>query len=189
MTSDTNSIPLDLSSENFLYNKYTPKILNESCTENLKANIKQLHKINSLIYWHNQQRISIWNTQLNNINWNYILEYLTYNDKPKSLSTNPKASNLKNFKVKMLAEELPTDLLLHFRNPKKYKNHLCPRCYAESEDIAHLLSCIANNHNPKRKIKEIITNIASKHELILNQTDLFINALLDLIQRKKHHSE
>ena len=73
-----------------------------------------------------------------------ILAYLSHSERPLSLYTNPSTSALKNFKIKLIADELPTALTLYQRNPICYNNYLCARCYSSPETIAHLLTCIYN---------------------------------------------
>src|SRR6185437_15257176 len=76
--------------------------------------------------------------------------------KPKALYTNPTLSNIKNFKIKLIAEELPTHLLLHLRNPKKYPNHFCPRCYSISKDYSHLLTCVSNHFTFNTELRRLL---------------------------------
>ena len=73
-----------------------------------------------------------------------IFAYLTYSKKLLSLYTNPSTSALKNFKIKLIADELPTALTLYQRNPTYHNNYLCSRCYSSPETIAYLLTCIRN---------------------------------------------
>lgn len=157
------------------------------CIQPIKTILKQIHQITNDLTWHNQQRISLWEQYLTyiQIQWDYTLDTLSYNDKPKGLYTNPSTSNLKNFKIKLLAEELPTHLLLHLRNQSKYPNHLCPRCYSASEDIVHLLTCIRNPFNFKTEIKRILTQTATKLELALHDADGFINSYTHLHIQKQ----
>ena len=148
ITNYTNPFPLDLSPQTYIYNRYTPQIHGITCTMLLRTNIKYIHKIIKLLSWHNQQRLALWDTQINNIDWDATTQYLSYNDRPKALYMDLVRSNLKNFKVKLLAEKLPTHLILHFHHPTKHSNHLCPRCYTESEDISYIITCTAINTTP-----------------------------------------
>src|SRR6185437_8736353 len=110
---------LDITPHNFLYNRFTPLLLETPIPYQINQTLRETTTAINNLRWHNQQRISLWSRRFNNINWDMTLEYLSYNDAPKALYTHPSLSNLKNFKVKLLAEELPTHLILHFRNPKK----------------------------------------------------------------------
>jgi len=172
------AFPLDLTPHKFVYNRFTPLLINIPCIQPIKTVLKQIHQITNDLRWHNQQRISLWERYLTfiNIHWDSTLDNLSYNDKPKGLYTNPSASNLKNFKIKLISEELPTCLLLHLRNQSKYPNHLCPRCYTTSEDITHLLTCIRNPFNFQTELKRILIKAATKLELPLHDTDEFIKS-------------
>ena len=150
------AFPLDLTPHKFVYNRFTPLLINIPCIQPIKTVLKQIHQITNDL--------------------NSTLDNLSYNDKPKGLYTNPSASNLKNFKIKLISEELPTCLLLHLRNQSKYPNHLCPRCYTTSEDITHLLTCIRNPFNFQTELKRILIKAATKLELPLHDTDEFIKS-------------
>ena len=151
----------------------------------MKDNLRLIHDSNNYTYWRNQQRISLWNDLLGNINWNNTMTYLSVEDKPQALSTNPASSNLKNFKIKLIADEIPTHLTLHLRNQKKNPSHLCPRCYSASEDVAHLLTCLANPTNFLKEIKYILNRFAEKNNLQLTDPDNFIRCYKELHIEKK----
>jgi len=171
---------LNLTPHNFLHNRYTPLLNSIPTQQLLKTTLKQIHKITNLLRWQNQHRISLWKNRLPDIDWDATLSTLSYNDKPKALYTDPNKSNLKNFKVKLIAEELPTFLLLHFRNPIKYLNHLCPRCYSAPEDYAHLLTCTTNPFFFKTELTRILNRIADKEEKPLNNPHLFVQSYYNL---------
>jgi hypothetical protein len=174
--------PLDLTPHKFIYNRFTPLLMDIPCIQPIKTILKQIHHITNNLKWHNQQRISLWDQYLTNgkIQWDHTLDTLSYNDKPKGLYTDPSASNLKNFKIKLLAEELPTHLLLHLRNQSKYPNYLCPRCYSAPEDVPHLLTCISNPFNFNTELKRILIKVATKLELPLYNVDGFISSYTHL---------
>jgi len=151
----------------------------------MKDNLRLIHNNTNYTYWRNQQRNLLWNEYLGNINWNNTITYLSFEDKPQTLSTNPASSNLKNFKVKLIAKEIPTHLILHFRDPKKNPSHLCTRCYSASEDVAHLLTCLANPTNFLTKIKYILNRLAEKNNLQLSNSDNFIRCYNELHIEKK----
>lgn len=171
---------LNLTPHNFLHNRYTPLLNSIPTQQLLKTTLKQIHKITNLLRWQNQHRISLWKNRLPDIDWDATLSTLSYNDKPKALYTDPNRSNLKNFKVKLIAKELLTFLLLHFRNPIKYPNYLCPRCYSAPEDYAHLLTCISNPFFFKIELTRILNRIADKEEQPLNNPHLFVQSYYDL---------
>src|SRR5260364_78426 len=127
-----------------------------------------------------QNRIKLWQCKLTDIDWDTTLTTISFKDKPKALYTSPALSNLKNFKVKLLAEELLTFLLLHFRNPTTYPNYLCPRCYSAPEDYTHLLTCISNPFFFKIELTRILNRIADKEEKLLNNPHLFVQSYYNL---------
>ncbi|CAG8827882.1 42470_t:CDS:2, partial [Gigaspora margarita] len=65
-----------------------------------------------------QKRIRAINCSNQSILWNAILKYISWGDAPLSLRTDPTESNIKNFKIKILANKLPTFLILHIRYQK-----------------------------------------------------------------------
>jgi len=171
---------LNLAPHNFLYNRYTPLINSIPIAPSLKLVIKHSLQITNLLKWYNQDRIKLWQHKLTDIDWDATLATISFKDKPKALYTCPTLSNLKNFKVKLLAEELPTFLLLHFRNPTTYPNYLCPRCYSAPEDYAHLLTCLYNHVNLKTEINRILNSIADQEEKPLTNPAAFVQTYLDL---------
>ena len=91
------------------------------------------------------------------------------------LYTNPVLLKQKNFKVKVIANELLIHLILHYRKPAIYKNYLCSRCYRVPESIIHMLSYHYNQYPIENIIKQIINQIAEKEDLILSDINNFIN--------------
>src|SRR6185437_7064095 len=122
------NIAIDLISHKFLINNYVPAIQSTPCLYHLKTTIKVITKIINHLNWKKQNRIQDWTNTFSDIQINLTLNYLSFEEKPLSLHTNPTYSKLKSFKVKLLANNLPTYLILHHRNPTKYPNYLCPRC-------------------------------------------------------------
>src|SRR6185312_3371541 len=100
--------PLDTIPQDFLYNRFSTLINDIPTIYPIKILLKRIHQITNDISWHNQQRIQLWESHLKDIDWDITLETLIFNDKPKALYTNPTLSNIKNFKIKLIAEELPT---------------------------------------------------------------------------------
>lgn len=178
--STLNPTILDITPYRFLHNKYTTLLLHTPVPIQTNALLKQTFTIINNLRWHNQQRITLWDQILNNINWDMSQQYLSYNDKPKALYTHPSLSNLKNFKVKLIAEELPTQLLLHLRNLHKNPNHLCPRCQAAPEDIIHTLTCISNPFSLCTKLNSILKEVAEKYKLQYEIPNNFIQTYIDL---------
>jgi hypothetical protein len=105
--------PLDPAPQHFLYNRFVPRLLNKPCGYLLKTTLKHIHQITNRLSWFGQQRISGWHTSQNNIDWTSTLKYISFEEKPLALNTDPSSSAIKNFKIKLLSEELPTYLLLH----------------------------------------------------------------------------
>ena len=114
-----------------------------------------------------------------------ILAYISFKERPLSLSTNPNFSKLKNFKVKLLANELPTYSTLHSRNPTKYNNYLCSRCLSSPEDNAHLISCLRNATTIDSIIRDTILAISEELEILSTHVNEFTSAFKRLhIQQK-----
>jgi len=80
----------------------------------------------------------------------------------------------------LLSEELPTYLLLHWRNQKKYPNYLCPRCRVAPEDITHMLTCIQNHFWLKTLITQTVHETSRKLELRYQDLDSFAKAYIDI---------
>ena len=67
-------------------------------------------------------------------------------------------------------------LLLHYRNPSKYKNYLCPRCFTEAENNSHLISCIRNHSTIDSLIQDTITVLSQELEIPIDTTNNFKSA-------------
>jgi hypothetical protein len=173
-----NIFALDSEPQKFLYNRFIPKLLGSPCTYLLRTTLKQVHQITNRLAWFNQQRIFLWHLSQNNINWALTLQYISYGEKPLALTTSPSSSAIKNFKIKLLSEELPTYLLLHWRNATKYPNHLCPRCYNASENITHLLTCIRNNLRLTTLISQAVYKASNNLEIPVFEISNFIQAFI-----------
>ena len=115
-----------------------------------------------------------WHILQNNIDWSSTIKYISYGEKPLALSTDPLSSAIKNFKIKLLSEELPTYLLLHWRNAKKYPNYLCPRCLSAPEDITYLLICIRNHLWLTTLITQVLYETSQKLEIPCQHIDIFV---------------
>ena len=92
-----------------------------------------------------------------------------------SLYTDPVLSKQKSFKVKVIANELLTHLILHYRKLVIYKNYLYSRYYRIPKLVIHMLSCHYNQYSIENIIKKIINQIAEKEDLILSDINNFIN--------------
>ncbi|CAG8775748.1 7406_t:CDS:1, partial [Ambispora leptoticha] len=99
--------PLDPMPQDFLYNRFVPKLLGNPCIYLLKNTLKYIHQITNRLIWFNQQRISSWHNAQRNINWEQTLQYIMFGERLLALHTDPSASTIKNFKIKLLSEELP----------------------------------------------------------------------------------
>src|SRR5260364_33224 len=178
---------VDITPQHFTYNNYTLELFGFPITSQIKTIIKQTKKITNVLQWFNQQKINLWHSYLGNVQWDLTLNALSFQDKPSALYTHLLALNLKNFKVKLISEELLTFLLLHFCDQRKYKNYLCPCCYAEPEDIAHLLICVANHINWTTEICKILTRISNEIETPLYCPENFMQSFKNLHINKKAH--
>jgi len=176
---------LDINPKHFVYNTFTMELLNNPCILQTKLVLKNINRITNLLRWFNQQRIHLWESYMGNIQWNLVLKYISYADKPAALYTHPSLSQIKNFKVKMIAEELPTHLILHYRNPNKNPNYLCPRCYVEPEDIVHIFTCISNHLIWERELRRTLLRVAVEIESPLENPDEFIKSFTFLHLEKK----
>src|SRR6185312_1065166 len=125
------------------------------CIYQLKKVTKNILAIVNHLKWTNQNHIKQWTNLFDDIQIKLTLKYLSLEDKPLFLSTNPLVSRIKNFKVKLIADDLPTHLTLYDRNPQKHPYYTCPRCYAVPKDTAHLLTCIRNVSTLESQLKDI----------------------------------
>jgi len=175
-----NFMTLDIIPHQLLFNKYTPNLLNTPCPHTLKTILKDIIEINNHALWTNQNRISYWINRYPNIQIRLTLDYLSFEERPLSLSTNPTFSQLKNFKVKLLTNELPTFKTLHERSPFKYQDYRCPRCLSSEETIAHLISCTSNNSSLISLLKDIIQALATELKLDLVQPVDFTSSFIHL---------
>ena len=103
-----------------------------------------------------------------------ILAYLSHGERPLSLCTNPSTSALKNFKIKLIADELPTTFTLYQQNLIRYNNYLCARYYSSPETIAHLLTCICNLSPIDSAIYDILYTLRDDFNLPTSNISNFI---------------
>ena len=171
-----NILELNIKPQDFLFNHFIPCLLSSSCTYHLRTILKDNLKIINNLKWANQNRIKYWTKNIRDIQWPSTLLYISFEEKPLSLQTNPTYSKLKNFKVKLLAEELPNYLTLYYCNPDKHKNYLCPRCLKELENNSHLISYIRNSTTIDSLIRDTILITSQELELMATTTRDFIAA-------------
>ena len=105
-----NLFELNITPQKFLFNRFIPSLLSFPCTYHLRTILKDNFKIINSLTWANQNRIKNWTNNIRDIKWPCTLKYISFEEKPLSLQTNINFSNLKNFKVKLLADELPNHL-------------------------------------------------------------------------------
>src|SRR5260364_72152 len=153
---------LNIISHQLLFNTYIPNFLHTPCPHTLKTILKDIIEINNHTLWTNQNRIRYWINQYPDIQIRLTLDYLSFEERPLSLSTNPSFSQLKNFKVKLLTNELPTFKTLYERSPSKYQDYCYPRCLSSEETIAHFITCISNNSFLISLLKDIIHALATE---------------------------
>jgi hypothetical protein len=120
--------------------------------------------------WQSQTRMQIWDSNRENLDWNSFYNYLNYQCSPTQRQTNPKYSQLKAFKLKLLLEELPTLEVLHKRDNKKHPNPTCTRCFTTTESNYHLLTCSCNNTSLRKIITETVNKILTKYDVIDSKT-------------------
>src|SRR6185312_4398978 len=98
----------DIIPQRFLVNRSIPCLKSVPCIYQLKKVTKNILAIANHLKWTNQNRIKQWTNLFDDIQIKLTLKYLSLEDKPLSLSTNPLVSRIKNFKVKLIADDLPT---------------------------------------------------------------------------------
>ena len=168
-------IKLEITPYKHLYNRYIPCLLSTLCVYNTRIILKHLLRITNSTIWVKQNRIQLWAQRFKDICWTSTLNYLSFNEWPLSLHTNLLFSKLKNFKVKIIAGELPTHLILHQRNLSKYENYLYARCTSSPETIAHLLTCPYNSSSINRLLTDIISILATETKLSTTNLTNFIS--------------
>ncbi|CAG8643311.1 9006_t:CDS:2, partial [Dentiscutata erythropus] len=175
-------VELDTNQLNTIY--YQPIYYNIPTFTNAKELIKQTNIVINTNKFILQNRVQNWNAH-HNIDWNLTFDYLEMKDKPTSRSTDPKLSKIKNFKIKLLMQELPNYHNLYTRHPSKYLSPECRRCGHSVEDDPHWLTCEKN----EKKIEDLIANLLNKFTnkfnlTTRNQSDYINKFTLSYISKK-----
>ncbi|CAG8800758.1 12178_t:CDS:2, partial [Dentiscutata erythropus] len=143
-------------------------------------------KAENIINWFEHKRIRRWYSKELRIMWVKTFKNLNRTDKPLSRYTSPKESNIKNFKVKLIMEELPNYENLYIRDKIKYISSECRRYNTTIEDNTHWLFCIKNIVKIDNIIKEAILEIEIEKDIKTK----FLNSNKNVATRmtnKLHH--
>ncbi|CAG8608201.1 850_t:CDS:2 [Ambispora leptoticha] len=75
--------------------------------------IRYIQNAQHIAKWQLQNRNSKWDEIRESIDWKQFYNYINYNESPISRNINPKYSQIKAFKIKLLLDELPVEANLH----------------------------------------------------------------------------
>src|SRR6185437_6278534 len=145
----------DIVGEKIATNMYLIKFEGKPVYWNLRSFLKTLIKGKIISEWSSQNRIENLKKKTE-IDWKTIYNGLNIESRPLERYTSTKASIIKSFKVKMMINELPTLLNMYYRDTKKEKDPMCPRCEKEYENQTHWIWCTKNKYTIKQVIKEIL---------------------------------
>ena len=144
----------DIVGEKIATNMYLIKFEGKPVYWNLRRFMKQLIKGKIISEWSSQNRIENLKKKTE-IDWKTTYNGLNIESRPLARYTSTKASIIKSFKVKMMINELPTLLNMYYRDTKKEKDPMCPRCEKEYENQTHWIWCQENIYSMKQAITEV----------------------------------
>jgi hypothetical protein len=138
----------------------------------LREFIKEIHKKETLIEWCQQNRIQKrWVKEIEEQNKYSWTNFWKHCRQGSSLQTSPKQAKERNFRIKLINDELPTLLNLKKRKPNIYKDATCPTCKTKEEDTRHLFDCSASLNDRLQIWNEVKQKIVVKFQEINNKKE------------------
>lgn len=119
--------------EKIIPNKFTLTVKGSLTIYSVNHTLKHIIQAKNNLRWFNQNRIQEYKKKHIDINWALMMKLLSWGPCPLFLHTDPTESSIKNFKIKIINDKVPTNLTLHYRNPKNYLYYLHGRCKTEKE--------------------------------------------------------
>jgi ribonuclease HI len=111
----------------------------------LREFAKEVHKKETVIEWSQQNRIQRqWTKEIDeqdNHSWDIFWKSCRQGS---SLQTSIKQAKERNFRIKLINDELPTLCNLKKRKPSIYKDSTCPLCGLREENTGHIFDCSAS---------------------------------------------
>ena len=154
---------------------------NHSFSHNPRRLLRHLQNAAIMVKWHNLNRMRLWNRTPTTISWEQTFRLINYHNTPLSRSTHPTQSKIKNFKIKIILDEVLTIANLHKRHPDTYKSPTCNWCQDQPESFLHMLTCNKNATSLRTIVKKIATRTTQKYGIQSFDTETLVEGFL-----KKH---
>jgi ribonuclease HI len=125
--------------------------------------VKEVHRKETVVEWSEQNRIQKrWAKEIreqDKYSWKMFWEQCRQGS---SLQTSLKQAKERNFRIKLMNDELPTMERLTTRRPDLYKSPTCILCEREEENTEHLFDCPALIRERSQMWKEAKEKVASR---------------------------
>jgi hypothetical protein len=134
--------------------------------------IKEVHKKETLVEWSQQNRIQKrWVKEIEEqrrFSWDNFWKQCRQGS---SIQTSIKQAKERNFRIKLMNDELPTLCNLRKRRPDIYGKAICPLCNSKEEDTGHLFDCPALLNDRLQIWKELKQKVTNKYRKIVEKKD------------------
>ena len=164
----------------FLHKYFLPTIYRYPIYILLKLLISDIFKATNISNWTQQNKISQWNTGQNSINWQLTFAALNWDNKPNTRYTSTALSNIKNFKIKLITNELPNRQILYQHNPSLNQSPACLRCNYHQEHNQHWMTCPTNTTTIQALLEESLNNVNQYFKITIENTNTFINNFIQV---------
>ena len=129
--------------------------------------IKEFHKIEITVDWTNQNRtVNRWSQEITNHKKHSWKMFWNQCRQRSTTTTSIKQAKERNFRIKILSDELPTLKILKKRNPKLYKEETCILCKSKEETTEHLFECISTQEIREEIWKKLLEKLNKKIRLL-----------------------
>jgi ribonuclease HI len=133
----------------------------------LREFIKEVHKRETVVEWSLQNRVQKqWATEIEEQNSFSWINFWKQCRQGSSLQTSLKQAKERNFRVKLMNNELPTLHNLQTRRPDIYKDATCLTCGNREENTEHIFDCPALLSTRLQIWKEVKEKTVSKFKEI-----------------------
>ena len=132
--------------------------------------VKEVHKKETLVEWSQQNRIQErWAKEIeeqNKFSWENFWKQCRQGS---SIQTSIKQAKERNFRIKLMNDELPTLCNQKKRRPDLYEKAMCPMCNSKEEDTGHLFDCPVLLNDRLQIWEELKQKVINKYRKIADK--------------------
>jgi len=138
----------------------------------LREFIKEVHIKETVVDWCQQNRVQKrWSEEINKQDQYSWKIFWSQCRQGSSIQTSMKQAKERNFRIKMMNDELPTLSNLKKRLPDVYRTSTCIQCGVGEEDTGHLFSCPALVSDRAQIWEEVEKKTITKFKEIVNKSN------------------